>query len=108
MCSPSRRRPPAVSLVSLALADTVENQVITQPAATGRKLATLVVVQGSDADLGANTRIEKRVVIGRDPAAELSLSDARASKQHAPTLPNEASEGNCGIVAFGHRRFRER
>jgi diguanylate cyclase (GGDEF)-like protein len=67
----------------MALADTVEHQVITQPVATGRKLATVVVVQGSEADLGAHATIEGRVVIGRDPAAQLSLSDARASKQHA-------------------------
>jgi two-component system cell cycle response regulator len=77
----------------MALADTVENQVITQPAETGRKLATLVVVQGSEADLGAHARVERRVVIGRDPVAELSLSDARASKHHAAVEPVEGFRG---------------
>lgn len=77
----------------MAIADTVENQVITQPSPTGRKLATLVVVQGSDADVGAHCRVESRVVIGRDPAAQLSLSDARASKQHAAVEPVEGFAG---------------
>jgi two-component system, cell cycle response regulator len=77
----------------VALADTVENQIITQPVATGRKLATLVVVQGSDADLGAHARVEHKVIIGRDPAASLSLSDARASKQHASVEPVEGFAG---------------
>ncbi|MBK7859460.1 MAG: GGDEF domain-containing protein [Archangiaceae bacterium] len=81
----------------MALADTVENQVIAEPAESGRKLATLVVVQGSDADLGAHARIVTRVVVGRDPAAELSLSDARASKQHAAV---ERVEGLGGRVRY--------
>ncbi len=67
----------------MALPDTVENEVVPQPSNRGRKQATLVVVQGSEADLGAHARVERRVVIGRDPTVELSLSDARASKQHA-------------------------
>lgn len=70
----------------MALADTVENEII-QPVPTGRKMATIVVVQGSEADLGAHARIDKRVVIGRDPGNELSLSDSKASKQHAQVEP---------------------
>lgn len=67
----------------MALPDTVENQTIPVPEARGGKHATLVVVQGSEADLGAHARVDRRVVIGRDPLVELPLSDARASKQHA-------------------------
>ncbi|MBL8954879.1 MAG: GGDEF domain-containing protein [Myxococcaceae bacterium] len=67
----------------MTLPDTVENQVVPQPGGRGRKLAMLVVVSGSETDLGAHARVERRVVIGRDPLVELSLSDARASKQHA-------------------------
>lgn len=48
-----------------------------------RPQATVVVVQGSEADLGAHARIDRRTVIGRDPAAELTLNDPGASKQHA-------------------------
>ena len=77
----------------MALPDTVENQIISQPAPGGRKLATVVVVQGSEADLGAHARVDRRVVIGRDPLVELSLSDARASKQHAAV---ELVEGLMG------------
>lgn len=66
-----------------ALPDTLEHEALKQPLAPRQTLATLVVVQGSEADLGAHARVEGRVRIGRDPQAELTLSDARASKQHA-------------------------
>src|SRR5262245_935123 len=77
----------------MPLADTVPNETISQPERSGRKHATLVGVQGSDADLGAHARVEKRVVIGRDPKAQLSLSDSRASKQHAAVEPVEGFVG---------------
>lgn len=48
-----------------------------------RPQATVVVVQGSEADLGAHARVDRPTVIGRDPAAELTLNDPGASKQHA-------------------------
>lgn len=76
----------------MALADTVENEII-QPVPTGRKLATIVVVQGSEADLGAHARIDQRIVIGRDPSNALSLSDAKASKQHAAIEPVQGLVG---------------
>ena len=73
-----------------SLSDTLEN-VAQRPAtpATSRKLATLVVVQGTDADLGAHARVEGRLVIGRDPAGGLVLTEAGASKQHAAVEPVE-------------------
>ena len=83
----SRKRPRAASVAaSVAISDTVENETI-QPTPKGGRLATIVVVHGSEADLGAHARIDKRVVIGRDPGNELTLSDAKASKQHAAIEP---------------------
>jgi diguanylate cyclase (GGDEF)-like protein len=49
----------------------------------GARVAMLLVVRGSDADLGAHARVEGSVVIGRDAQAELVLADAGASKRHA-------------------------
>ncbi len=62
-----------------------------------RKLATLLVVQGSEADLGAHASIGRRAVIGRDPGAELALCDARASKHHAAV---DAIDGWGGRVRY--------
>ena len=49
-----------------ALPDTLEHEALKQPLAPRQTLATLVVVQGSEADLGAHARVEGRVRIGRD------------------------------------------
>jgi diguanylate cyclase (GGDEF)-like protein len=81
----------------MSLPDTLEHSVEPTVPRKGRKLATLLVVQGSEADLGAHARVERRVIIGRDPAAELSITDARASKQHAAV---EAVEGWAGRVHY--------
>lgn len=66
------------------LSDTLQLEALKQPSEReARPQATVVVVQGSEADLGAHARVFRRTVIGRDPAAELSLNDPGASKQHA-------------------------
>ncbi len=65
------------------LSDTLQHEVAKKPASAEQHQATVVVVQGSEADLGAHARVLVRAVIGRDPAAELSLTDPGASKQHA-------------------------
>ena len=86
----SKRAPPE------PVPDTVELEVIPpRPPLGGRRSATLVVVLGSDADLGAHVRVEHPVTIGRDPAAELTLSDAGASKQHVSRLPSRAKKLSC-------------
>ncbi|MDP2272911.1 MAG: GGDEF domain-containing protein [Archangium sp.] len=69
--------------MSDTLSDTLQHEVAKKPASAEQPQATVVVVQGSEADLGAHARVLARAVIGRDPAAELSLTDPSASKQHA-------------------------
>jgi diguanylate cyclase (GGDEF)-like protein len=81
----------------MRLPDTLEHPTDPPPRPNGHRVATLVVVQGSEADLGAHATIGQRVVIGRDPSAELSLSDARASKRHAVV---EAVEGLTGRLRY--------
>ena len=78
----------------IPLSDTLQLEALKKPAEReARPQATVVVVQGSDADLGAHARIDRRTVIGRDPAAELSLNDPGASKQHACIEVTEEADG---------------
>ena len=65
------------------MSDTLQHVVAKPAVPVERPQATVVVVQGSDADLGGHARVMSRAVIGRDPVAELSLTDPGASKQHA-------------------------
>ena len=46
------------------------------------KQASLVVLQASEADIGAYTIIENAVVIGRDPRADVVLQDEGISRRH--------------------------
>ena len=78
----------------IPLSDTLQLEALKKPAEReARPQATVVVVQGSDADLGAHARIDRRTVIGRDAAAELSLNDPGASKQHACIEVTEEADG---------------
>jgi diguanylate cyclase (GGDEF)-like protein len=81
----------------MSLPDTLEHRTEQPTPPKGRKQAMLLVVQGSEADLGAHARVERSVIIGRDPAAELSLTDAGASKHHAAV---EAVEGFMSRVHY--------
>jgi two-component system, cell cycle response regulator len=80
-----------------SLSDTLQHEVAKKPVASERPQATVVVVQGSDADLGAHARIVSRAIIGRDPAVELSLMDPGASKTHACI---DVVEEDGGEVAY--------
>lgn len=79
------------------LSDTLQHEVARKPASEEQPQATVVVVQGSEADLGAHTRVLARAIIGRDPSAELSLTDPGASKQHAAI---EAVESATAQTAY--------
>lgn len=82
--SPSARQP---------LSDTIQHVVAGPAKPEERPQATVIVVQGSEADLGAHARVLSRAVIGRDLSAELSLTDPGASKQHAAIEPVEETNG---------------
>lgn len=73
------------------MSDTAQHEVSKMPASAEQPQATVVVVKGAEADLGAHARVFARAVIGRDPAAELSLTDPGASKQHAAIEPVESN-----------------
>ena len=50
--------------------------------ANGRRVATLIVVQGAEIDLGRHVLCSDPVTIGRDDSAELALSDGSISRLH--------------------------
>jgi diguanylate cyclase (GGDEF)-like protein len=48
----------------------------------GRKQAALVVLQGSESDIGSHVLLEGAVTLGRDPRVELPLQDDGISRRH--------------------------
>ena len=53
------------------------------------KRAALVVLQGSDGDIGTHVLIDKPVTLGRDPAVELPLHDEGISRRHCKVSARE-------------------
>src|SRR5262245_45351789 len=54
-----------------------------------KRFASLVVVAGSEADLGHHILLDRPVVIGRDPAIEMPLADVGISRKHARVFRDE-------------------
>ncbi len=54
-----------------------------------RRFASLVVVGGSDADIGHHVLLTRPVSIGRDPEIEMPLQDAGISRKHARVYRDE-------------------
>jgi two-component system, cell cycle response regulator len=65
-----------------------------------RRLASLLVVQGADIDLGRHVPCEEPVVIGRDPGVGLPLNDGSISREHCRVEPDAVS-GGCILVDLG-------
>jgi diguanylate cyclase (GGDEF)-like protein len=65
-----------------------------------RGLASLVVIQGSDHDLGTHVVCERGVTIGRDADVELPLDDVSISRRHCRVEREEAS-GTYRVVDLG-------
>jgi diguanylate cyclase (GGDEF)-like protein len=53
------------------------------------KRAALVVLQGSDGDIGTHVIIDAPITMGRDPAVELPLHDEGISRRHCRVVPRE-------------------
>jgi diguanylate cyclase (GGDEF)-like protein len=54
------------------------------------KQAALVVLQGSDGDIGTHVVIDRAITLGRDPAVELPLHDEGISRRHCRVLEKES------------------
>ena len=48
-----------------------------------KRFASLVVVAGSEADLGHHVLLDHAVIVGRDPVIEMPLADVGISRKHA-------------------------
>jgi len=74
---PRRRRTLAPETVKLNVDDVRESIARTQ-----LKHAALVVLQGSESEIGTHVMLEKAVTLGRDPRVELTLQDEGISRRH--------------------------
>ncbi|HEY7957378.1 MAG TPA: GGDEF domain-containing protein [Polyangia bacterium] len=72
-----RRRTLANETIKLNVAD-VRDAI----AKAQRKQASLVVLQGSESDLGTHVLLDKPITLGRDPRVELPLQDDGISRRH--------------------------
>jgi diguanylate cyclase (GGDEF)-like protein len=54
-----------------------------------RKQAALVVLQGSESDIGSHVLLDHPVTLGRDPRVELPLQDDGISRRHCVVRGNE-------------------
>src|SRR2546423_13959319 len=54
-----------------------------------RKQAALVVLQGSESDIGTHVLLDRTVTVGRDPKVELPLQDEGISRRHCRVTVEE-------------------
>ncbi len=74
---PRRRRTLAPETIKLNVDEVRESIARAQ-----RKQAALVVLQGSESEIGAHVMLDRAVTIGRDPKTELPLQDEGISRRH--------------------------
>jgi diguanylate cyclase (GGDEF)-like protein len=74
---PRRRRTLAPETVKLNVDEVRESIARAQ-----RKQAALVVLQGSESEIGTHIMLDRAVTIGRDPKTELPLQDEGISRRH--------------------------
>src|SRR5262245_45908732 len=74
---PRRRRTLAPETVKLNVEEVRESIARAQ-----RKQAALVVLQGSESEIGTHVMLDRSVTIGRDPKTELPLQDEGISRRH--------------------------
>lgn len=74
---PRRRRTLAPETVKLNVEEVRDSIARAQ-----RKQAALVVLQGSESEIGTHVMLDKPVTIGRDPKVELPLQDEGISRKH--------------------------
>jgi len=77
MASPRRRRTYGSETIKLSV-DELKSSI----ARAQRKQAALVVLQGSESDIGTHVVLDKPVTLGRDPTVELPLQDEGISRRH--------------------------
>ncbi len=81
---PRRRRTLAPETVKLNVEEVRESIARAQ-----RKQAALVVLQGSESEIGTHVMLDRAVTIGRDPKTELPLQDEGISRRHCRIFFNQ-------------------
>lgn len=84
MASPRRRRTQGSETIKLSV-DELKSSI----ARAQRKQAALVVLQGSESDIGTHVVLDKMVTLGRDPTVELPLQDDGISRKHCRVVPED-------------------
>jgi diguanylate cyclase (GGDEF)-like protein len=84
MASPRRRRTQGSETIKLNVEEVRDNIARAQ-----RKQAALVVLQGSESDIGTHVILDKPVTLGRDPLVELPLQDEGISRRHCRVVVEE-------------------
>jgi diguanylate cyclase (GGDEF)-like protein len=65
-----------------------------------RRIASLLVVQGADVDIGRHVLCDKPVTIGRDEGVELALSDGSISRNHC-RVERDVDSGRYVLIDMG-------
>jgi diguanylate cyclase (GGDEF)-like protein len=84
MASPRRRRTQGSETIKLSV-DELKSSI----AKAQRKQPALVVIQGSESDIGTHVLLDRPVTLGRDPAVELPLQDDGISRRHCRVVGEE-------------------
>lgn len=84
MAERRRRRTNASETVKLKTEEVRESIARAQ-----RKLAALVVLQGSESDIGTHVVLEGPVTLGRDPLVEMPLQGTGISRRHCRVFPED-------------------
>src|SRR6478735_6495897 len=87
---PRRRRTLAPETVKLNVDEVRESIARAQ-----RKQAALVVLQGSESEIGAHVMLDKAVTIGRDPKTELPLQDDGIARRHCKVFFDQEKNAFC-------------
>jgi two-component system cell cycle response regulator len=92
---PRRRRTLAPETVKLNV-DEVRDSI----ARAQRKQAALVVLQGSESEIGTHVMLDRPVTLGRDPKTELPLQDEGISRRHC-SIAFDKEKGSFFIEDLG-------
>jgi len=84
MATPRRRRTAGSETIKLNV-----NEVRDSIARAQRKQPALVVLQGSESDIGTHVVLDKTVTLGRDPTCELPLQDEGISRRHCRVVSDD-------------------
>src|SRR3954468_5281401 len=84
MATPRRRRTAGSETIKLNVSEVRDSIARAQ-----HKQPALVVLQGSESDIGTHVVLDKTVTLGRDPMVELPLQDEGISRRHCRVVSDD-------------------